>query len=702
MRWPQPPSGRAGRALAGVSALVFVGVALRARRAPSLRQTVLGAPSAEGLSAIDAARGRLEQFEAQRRSATDFAHLAPANVSHGADPYALARLDPEHLVGVLRGASALVLLSNDLRELQRIPVPGSAVSVEVTAPGECWVAAEASRALHHFRFDGHALRPLSAPEIAGIFGVRALASGVHGLLYALDVHDGRLLTLRPSPAAITVLDSRVIGHGPLSLQRIGDSLVVDCFLDHALVVYQLGPGGQILGERARIRHDGPTWAFSATQLPDGQLAIATLGVEDHALDRSGGAFGYIDSFLYWHLLPKNGAVRELWRVNTSALGVVTPKVALLRVTGNQAQLFVTGYASDRAALFEFDARAAAPPKARTEPSVPGISAGLALDSGAYAFADPLLDAWALRPASALPTAALALRPVVAPEAPQASPEERLGEALFFTTLMAPANSSEGAHSRFSCETCHFEGYVDGRVHYTGRANVYAATKPLRGLFNNRPHFSRALDPDLATVSHHEFRVAGMGNGSEPWFDLDVSAWPWLGPLGVSGRTIGAEALRRALMQFLMGFSHTPNPAVSGRTEFNDSESRGAELFRAHCSSCHAARLQSDVPESAVPFEAWPRAIFSAEGAVVWASAEYQKTGVTPYVHELGTRTPSLRRLYVKWPRFTNGSADSVRDVLSQVRYDEKRFFHAGAPSDPALSALRPTEITDLAAFLDLL
>ena len=126
-------------------------------------------------------------------------------------------------------------------------------------------------------------------------------------------------------------------------------------------------------------------------------------------------------------------------------------------------------------------------------------------------------------------------PVTAEQAPLATTEERLGEALFFTTLMAPGNSSEGSHSRFSCETCHFEGYVDGRVHYTGRDDVRVATKPLRGLFNNRPHFSRALDADLATVSHHEFRVAGKGSGSDPWFVLRNEDYPWLAAAGGARR-----------------------------------------------------------------------------------------------------------------------------------------------------------------------
>jgi hypothetical protein len=118
--------------------------------------------------------------------------------------------------------------------------------------------------------------------------------------------------------------------------------------------------------------------------------------------------------------------------------------------------------------------------------------------------------------------------------------------------------------------------------------------------------------------------------------------------------------------------------------------------------CHDARLQADVPESAISFEAWPSAIFSREGPIVWASADYQKTGVTPYVHESGARVPSLRRLYLKWPHFTNGSADTVRDVLAGVRYDEARFYHQNAPVDPTLRALTPEQSNDLSAFLDLL
>ena len=395
------------------------------------------------------ARERLEEFEASRRRKTDFARLPPANRSHGADPYALAQLDAQHLLGVLRGASALVLLDAQLHELQRIDVPGSAVAVAVSDSGECWVAGEASSTLLRFHFDGHRLSRSGQRVVPGVLGIRALSAGPLGVLYALDVHDGKLLTLDPSGASF-VRDARVVGHGPLSLRRVGSLLIVNLLLDHALVVYRLSGAGALLEERARVHHDGPIWGFDATLLGDGQLLIAAAGVEDHALDRSDGSFGYIDSFVFSYLLPKAGALRPLWRKNVSELGVVTPKAPLLSVEGTQARLFVSGYGSDRALQLYFEASSESEPRVQSEPFFPGTAAALRLPSGEIALADPLLDAWLLRTSGGRTQRS---RPscvsVTAEQAPLATTEERLGEALFFTTLMAPTNSSAGSHSRFS-------------------------------------------------------------------------------------------------------------------------------------------------------------------------------------------------------------------------------------------------------------
>lgn len=89
--------------------------------------------------------------------------------------------------------------------------------------------------------------------------------------------------------------------------------------------------------------------------------------------------------------------------------------------------------------------------------------------------------------------------------------------------------------------------------------------------------------------------------------------------------------------------------------------------------------------------------------MVWASAEYQKTGVLPYMHERGTRTPSLRRLYKKHPFFTNGSAKDPITVIAGSREVDGVFYHFGGPQKgDTIWEPDAEEYNALAAFLDLL
>jgi hypothetical protein len=360
------------------------------------------------------------------------------------------------------------------------------------------------------------------------------------------------------------------------------------------------------------------------------------------------------------------------------MGVVTPKVVDLKMTDKGARAMLVGFGSDRAVEYSFD-RSWKIDGAASHTVPPGTAAFVPSNDG-WLFANSLLDAWVWVDADwryyASPL------PYDLPEH-AATTNERLGEALLFTTLMAPDNSTAGPLSRFTCETCHFEGAVDGRTHHTGRGQVRATTKPLFGLFNNRPHFSRALDKDLTKVSHSEFRVAGAGSDRDPWSDLRVLDHPWLQHLGISETRVSPLGQRRAVMEFLMRFSHRPNPHALERSGFSRQEKLGAELFQERCERCHQARLSSDVEESRQPAARWEEFIFSEAGPIVWASDTYQATGVLPYVHELGARVPSLRRLERKWPFFTNGSARSLQQVLAAVRYDDQGFSHAAEQSAPA-------------------
>jgi cytochrome c peroxidase len=318
-------------------------------------------------------------------------------------------------------------------------------------------------------------------------------------------------------------------------------------------------------------------------------------------------------------------------------------------------------------------------------------------------ASPLFDAW-VELGEGL-EAKPAVHPARAPQAGDPEPLERLGEALFFTTLMAPDATSEGRSSRFTCETCHFEGATDGRVHNSGRNEIRVSTRSLLGLFNDAPYFSRARDPDLTSVSHHEFAVANRGNPVDPWFSLDTVRFPWLSSLGLERRELSPLELRGALLRFLARFSPEENPFVAQRSaaaRFSAEERRGAELFREHCAGCHAARLVANAPATLVPFERWEALIFSPATPIVWARGEYEQTGVLPYVDPEGTRVPSLRRLYAKRPYFTNGTARTLGDVLERAR-SGRRFFHAEPVSPPEdARALTAEERGGLIAFLRLL
>lgn len=662
-------------------------------------------PPAEATSAAEPdPLPALRAFEAERRAATDFAALPPSDAAFGADPYAIAALPGgERFVALLRGRDAIVVLDASMRELARLPAPASPSGLAVTPDGRSvFVVGERDAGVRWFEIQETApyLARKDDSLVTSTRGLRDVAAGPEGAVYAVEEDEGRLFTLWPNvPNAVG--EVATIGGGPIHVERVGSFVVVDALHAHALVIRPVDETGRVLeaGE-ARIVHDGPIWGFSA--IPDGDgLFVLAGGVEDHPLDRKGGFFGYIDSFVYLYRVER-GAARLLSAVNVGELGVVTPKALdLAKEKDGTLAALVTGYGGEASARLVFDAsgKTLVNP-AKTSPTVPGIRDLVMLPGGGFVGANPLLDAFVIvRPDEPRET----IVPVEDRDGPlPPSAETRLGEALFFTTLMAPENGTEGAHSRFTCETCHFEGYVDGRIHHTGRGEVRVVTKPLVGLFNNRPHFSRALDPDLSSVAHAEFRVAGAGSGHSPWFSLDARTHPVLAALGRSeAEAVDPLALRRALMTFLMGFTHRQNPAAAGRTSFSPLEREGAKIFEARCEGCHEARLSADDEGSRVPFERWESLIFTPAGPIVWASNEYQKTGVVPYVHERGARVPSLRRLGKKRPYLTSGAAKDLADLLTRARWSsEGGFFHDGAPE--GASGLETREREALRAFLELL
>ncbi len=650
----------------------------------------------------------LRKFENTKRERTDFAHLPPSDTTLGADPYVVQYASP-HLLGLLRGRSALVELDGSLHEVSRLPAPRSPTGMAIAGTGEVFVVGELSSRIARYRPGpgGRALVPAGSVELSDVRAMRDIAAGPEGVLYVVEEHGGRLLTVRPHadagdqpPAARR---ETVLCHGPLHVARTLRWVMVDCLLDHAVVVRAVDAEGFPLAQdEARIEHDGPMWGMDALAEGNG-LLVAVGGVEDHPLDRTEGSFGFVDSFVTLYRI-EDGRAEKLGEVNTSAIGVVTPKALRLSRSPRSArspggvELAVAGYGSDHLAVLHWNGAVDGAPAVTTIDVPPGTAQMAACPDGSLVLANPLLDAW-VRVPGAGPVDIVHVEDAASEARGAAS---RLGEGLFFTTLIAPWDRSEGRLSRFTCETCHFEGYVDGRTHHTGRGDIRATTKPLIGLFNNRPHFSRALDPDLTTMVNNEFRVAGARSDRDPGSRSAPGDLPWKRDLLVRDETLTPVDLRPAMMSFFMDFTHRPNPG-NGRDapSWTGAERAGADVFRSRCESCHEARVVADNPATRVDPSEWEQRVLAPEGAIVWAHEEYAKTGVTPYVNEKGARVPSLRRLYKKHPYFTNGSAAELSDVLDRARFSvDGGFFHEGGPQDAR--SLSSEEKASLAAFLDLL
>lgn len=670
-------------------------------------------PRAEPTPPADGKRilRELREHERMRREQVRFADLPASSGQFGADPYAVMAVSERRFLGLNRGSSELLLFDERLAVLSRVSAPRSASGLAVFED-RVYVVGPLSQSLWEYELPNSAAKEPSAVVLTqrwalpGVYGLRGVAAD-QSRLFLIEEDSGRLLTFaRPTRSAphdpaesreaahdsLELLSEQYVGEGLVAVERKADLLVINALRDHEIVLVDLRGGEE--RELQRIRHDGPCWSFDLLQ--DQGASWLLLGcVEDHPLDRTIGSFGNVDSYLYLYRIDGERRAERVAAHNLSALGVVTPKVVRFGQVEPQSQddelalrsrfeVHASGYGSAKTLRLLLNGGALTVTAEQATP--PGSANGVWTGQGLL-LANPLVDRFLLT----------GPEPRERVEAASAEPRERLGEALFFTTLMAPFNLSEGPLSRFTCETCHFEGGVDGRIHYTGRETVKATTKPLWGLFNNRPHFSRALDRDLSQVCHAEFRVAGANSGHEPIFSVSVNEFPWLTTLNLPKNEYDALDLRIALMEFLIHFTPPSNPRVLARSEFSELEQSGALLFRDHCERCHAARLSADSPRSLQPFEEWSRYIFADNAAIVWGSAGYQKTGVTPYVHPQGARTPSLRRLRHKHPYFTNGSAEDLQAVLERVRTGDE-FSHAGGAGTP----LNQEQMRALIAFLNLL
>jgi hypothetical protein len=616
-----------------------------------------------------------------------------AGLRLGTDPLAIASVGDGQLLLLERHGDAehgrLSLLDEQLERRRSVAVAGDVTAMAVVGD-RVWVARRDATDL--LAFSSPSLLRSEPDDLTGVarFGVRALAFD-KGCFYALDAEaeelrkrcrgDARveLRRTQPRPSALTVREGWV---------------AISSALDHSVDLYD--PSQPLGSAPLRIVHDAPIYAAELRPTDEpGQTLLALGGLEDHPLDRSDGAFGNIDSFLFFYRVSA-GRAQPLEAVNLSELGVLTPKVVARQPDG---RFLVLGFGSGRAALLGPPSTAESPEHratATTLASVPGVVSVVTTEPGHFLGVSTILDR--------VVRFGREQEVQLGPQTPKTEEQRalHLGEALLFTELMAPFQTSEGKASRFTCEACHFEGWGDGRRHHTGREQVYATTKPLFGLLDNPPLFTRALDPDVASMVFAEFRVALRGTEHSEWFSREQAELPWAREAPFAGAPDGPVALRMALLRAIAERPFPPNPRALRTGAWSARVEHGQAIFERHCEGCHSARLVAQDATTRVPKEEWRAVITSPASPIVWAREGYHQTGVLPYVHERGARASSLRRIVEKTPYFTNGSASTLEQVVGEARFAPDGFWHRAPSAQEGLTALSAEEAAALVAFLELL
>lgn len=625
----------------------------------------------------------------------------------GSDPYAIIHIPrTRQTLLLLRNASDVMLLDPSLRTSDRKPAPRTPRGWTLVDGQYLWLAGELSNRLVLYRVEPDKLARTAELVLDGSAGLRDVAYvPASNSLFVIDAPRRRLIQVmldhdwRNGAANFETRDYP-IGAGPLKIAYAHDYLFLNLLLDHRVDAIPLVHGKPDFQRTRSVVHEGPIWAFDTARRGDGVL-LALAGVEDRELDRTQGEFGYIDSFLFIYELPHASAAgsappRRLTSRNLSAQHIVTPKT--VRFADERGErLWVIGFGSDRGAAFELTASTVSVREQFRLP--PGTTDVALLQDGAQfqlllpnTLLDQVYRVTAEEEAStARPLEHLSL------ENSYPTVRSRVGELLFFTTLLSPQNRTEDHLSRFTCETCHFEGTIDGRVHYTGRGKVFATTKTLKGLANNVPLFSRAGDRSLASMVVAEFRVANQNREDD--FSIRARDYPWLGALDGVPSELDPVELRKSFLSFFVDFRHAPNPWLATRGRLSEDALGGIGVFSARCEYCHRA-VPSTRSDETVTTHEWPALVENEAIDLVWGAPFYTKTNILPYVSTRGARVPSLRRVAEKYPYFTNGSSRHLRDVLERFRYrGATAWHHYDGSSSEEVKALSADEVRQLEALL---
>lgn len=254
----------------------------------------------------------------------------------------------------------------------------------------------------------------------------------------------------------------------------------------------------------------------------------------------------------------------------------------------------------------------------------------------------------------------------------------LGERLFSSTALWEGGTT------YTCNSCHWDGHTDHRLHPGMREVRWEQTRPLGGVGALSPVFTPGQASSLAGA------VEGLVRVLDPRFWEPARDQWWLRGRTLQGPggpvELSAHEVRRALLAWLAERPVEPGPL---RGPLSDEARAGLALFARDCGSCHEPTRSAHGRVRVSNIE-----VALADGPLPLTAPLWADTGVRPRFTPRGHRIAPLWQLGRGGPFLSDGSAPNLRAVLKRAR-PHTPAVHGGA--GPA--AYSPDEIEALRAFL---
>jgi cytochrome c peroxidase len=252
-----------------------------------------------------------------------------------------------------------------------------------------------------------------------------------------------------------------------------------------------------------------------------------------------------------------------------------------------------------------------------------------------------------------------------------APDVLLGKQIFYDS----SDSRMAEEGYLSCATCHFDGDDDGRTFdFTSRGEGLRNTTSLlgrRGVGEGNVHWSGNFDE----IQDFETEIRELFNGSGFMSDADYQKGTRKDPLGDPKAGVSKEL--DALAAFVTTFDHvSPSPYKNPDGTMTADALAGKALFnKLGCDFCHVGPDFTD----------------SSRGMLHDVGTIKPSSGMRAGKPLLGIDTPTLLGIWETAPYLHDGSAPTLRDVLTTANPEDGHGY---------ISSLVPAQIDQLVAYLE--